>query len=496
MKNKVLSLYAAKYMSGTALSRIFGMIRDVLTAAIYGTSPAIATFFIAYRFANLFRRIFAEGGLLNGFVPHYEEIAQSDPKRANQFFKDLTATLSVILIALITLCASLNLFLNHEILSLTTKMLPSLFFISLYGLFSAYLQCQSHFFRAGFAPVCFNLVWIIGILFHPSMQTLSYIVVLAFASQWLFVAIPTFRSITFTKPKLFSKEIRAIMAPFLIATIGVCATQVNSAIDVLFARFASEEGPAYLSYAIRIQQLPLSLFAISMAAALLPTLSKSEPKASHSHLMHAITRALFFLIPATFGILGVGGVIVNLIFGHGTFDTHSVYHTSLAFWSYGLGLVPSGLVILLAPAFYARKDFKTPTIIALIAIGINLSLNTFFVFILGYGAYSVALSTAFAAVANGALLKKKLNLQFDPATRQTLAKITTASVASLLITLSLSYLLDLPALLPFNLSFGPPMPHNLSSQLTVFALPFSTFLASFAAFNYALGSHKVFFLRD
>ena len=513
-----LSHSALKFLSGTAISRIFGMIRDILMAFFFGTSGLIAAFFLAYRLSHLFRRIFAEGGLLNGFVPFFEEQKLKSTITAHLFFRDLTATLVFILTLLIILfegaiAVSFLFFGVSDVLVLVAIMLPSLLFICLYGLFSAYLHCQSRFFSSGVAPVIFNIVWIGGAYFLKSLSLdkavigLSFTIVFAFALQFLFVlrrAHTNFSSHLslkdWLKPKLFSPSIMKMIAPFFIATIGVSAIQINGALDALFARFASVEGPAYLSYGIRIQQLPLAFFAISLATVLLPKLSQSfqtsDLEKSRQLIEHSMSRSLLFLIPATFGILVVGTPIINLLFGHGNFNTLSVIKSSQCFFGYALALIPSALVIILAPAFFAQKNYNTPTKFAVLIVFINIILNAVLIFGFKLGAYSVAISTGFASGLNAYLLYRKLRLQLGSFLSRNfyllLAKITLASLFASLASLCCYHFLNIETYLPFTSE-----PTNLSAttltQLKDFAMPFFGFILVFLTSCFLL---KVAELKD
>ena len=477
------------------------MLRDISMAYFFGTSPAIAAFFVAYRLSHLFRRVFAEGGLLNGFIPFYEGKRRESDLSAMHFFRDLFWSLGLSLIVLILLLEGaivIAIFcfgVQNFILFLTALMLPSLLFICLYGLFSAYLHCQNRFFMSGFAPVIFNLVWILSAfaLRHMGEEKaaicLSIAISCAFLCQWLFImwGSPHLKQKEWFNIKLFTPSIKEMIAPFLIAALGVSAAQINSALDALFARLASIEGPAYLIYAIRIQQIPLVFFAIAIATVLLPSLAKSYQEGQMNqfkeYLQHAISRALFFLIPSTMGILCVGSVIINVIFGHGHFNTGSLIHTTECFWGYGLSLIPSALVIIIAPAFFAQKNYKTPTLIACISIGMNIFLNTFLICYLHLGVYSVAISTAVCAFFNAIMLisslKKKVGTLFSGELSSTIFKVSCssciASCASILSAVLSNHQFYLPFMNAQNLTF----PNTISEQLVSFATPFFTFIIFF-----------------
>lgn len=261
-----LSSSLRRFLSGTMLSRLSGFGREVAMAAFFGTSPVVAAFWMAFRFANLFRRLFSEGGLHTAFVPHFEQLRARDPKKAASFFLDLTFSLTGILVALtIVIEAVLGALLffgtfeksTVDILRLTMLLLPSFVFISLSSLNSSLLSCEKIFFLPAASPVILNVVWIIAVLLLPktvpevTLEWLSIIIVFAFALQWLVTMRPTYAILKGILGNKFEKtsgmkEIFALIIPFSLGLIGVASTQVNNALDAVFARFADLEGPATL----------------------------------------------------------------------------------------------------------------------------------------------------------------------------------------------------------------------------------------------------------
>jgi putative peptidoglycan lipid II flippase len=439
---KAVSRGAVSFFSGTFLSRITGMLRDVSMAFCFGSHPAIAAFMVAYRFANLFRRLVGEGPLPSGFIPHFESLRRESPKEGAVFFRDVFFSLFFLLVVLVFILSSILFVVLHygglsngtkEVLSLTLTMMPGLVFICLYAISSALLQCERKFFLPGVAPVLFNLTWIMTVfLFRDSIPdyaavAISWGVVIGFFLQWALL-IPSMG--TYLKSalswkeifgfRLFSQEVKAILKPFLLGVIGVSATQINSLFDAIFARCASLEGPAYLWYAIRIEQLPLALFGIALSAALLPPLaravSKEEWAQFHSLLRYSFSKSFHFIFPCSIALFVLAASGVNLLYGRGDFSEEATCQTILCLWGYGLGLLPAVFVLLLAPAFYSQKNFRLPMKAAFISVGLNLILNAFFVFVCNFGAVSIAISTSVAAWFNFFFLMRALQQKdlFDP----------------------------------------------------------------------------------
>lgn len=417
---------ASRFFSGTMLSRISGLMRDICLAYAFGTQSAVAALLVAFRFAHLLRRVLGEGAMQTAFIPHFEELRKEDPQRAGLFFKDLTYTLTHFLIfAILVIIGGLGIALkwgnfdsgNQEIIWLTLLMMPSLLFICLFGVNASLMQCEKKFFASSVAPVAFNLFWILGIFVSSqfpqtkAMTILSFFVIGACVLQWL-VTLPNVYKILKTLDVSYlwkhsvgySKDVLHLSKSLALGVIGVAASQINNALDAIFARWANEEGPAILWYAIRLQQLPLALFGIAIASALLPSLSRAgkanDDVQFHRFLDFAMQRTLSFMVPMTAGLLLVGDSCIKLIYGHGDFTNTSVVATTFSLWGYTLGLIPMALVLILAPAFYAKGNYSTPAKASLVAMILNVLLNILFITSFGLGATSVAIATSISAWVN------------------------------------------------------------------------------------------------
>lgn len=512
---------AIKFASGTFLSRIGGLARDMSMAFCFGTDPAIAAFLVAFRLANLLRRIFGEGALLNSFIPHFESFRESSPKNAAQFFRDTFFSLMFLLVIVIGLC-ELTLFFwftfgnmspgNQEIVFLTMIMLPGLLFICLFSLCSGLLQCEKSFFLTGIAPLIFNAIWIgsIWIFSNDDRQKaviyLSISVTFAFLLQWL-ITFP--KTISFLRSYLswkelmkgsfFSKDIYSMISSMSMVVIGVGATQINSGIDVIFARYASLEGPAYLNYAIHVQQLPLALFGIGISTALLPSLSRAlQDFNQYKRLLNfSISTAIFFLASCCIAIFVLGGSGLNLIYGRGDFNNESIIQTTFCLWGYGLGLIPMGINLLIAPAFYAKKDYWTPTKASFISLSINIILNFLFVFIFQYGPASLAISTSLAACfSTGFLLRrlsKEIGINLFSSIISTTFKIVTLSIVAAVFTFFVEYLIfnEMSTLILFG-KVKTLFTRNFKEQIIVFFVLSVTYISSFVLLARVLKIKEIF----
>jgi putative peptidoglycan lipid II flippase len=241
--------------------------------------------------------------------------------------------------------------------------------------------------------------------------------------QFLFTFFSSFRFFVkrlgvkeFFKPKIFSLDVKKIIRPIFLGILGIGAVQINTALDAFFAKAASSSGPAYLWYAARLSQLPLALFGIAISGAILPPLSRAvregDFKRCENFLKLAVKKTIFFIVTASFGILVLGGSSINLLFGRGAFLEISVVKTLFCLWGYSFGLLFSCFVLILSAAFYAGKNYSIPMKGAVYSVILNIFLNGFFIFFLKLGAFSVAISTSFAAIFNFFYLYKFLKRDF------------------------------------------------------------------------------------
>jgi integral membrane protein MviN len=500
---------ALSFLSGTALSRIGGFIRDVSMTFYFGTNSSIAAFWVALRLASLLRGILGEGALLNSFVPHFESHRNENPKYAAEFFRDTFYSLVLLLILLIGLIEiaiySWTLVFsttpeNQQILHLIMIILPGVLFICLFGICSGFLHCEKSFFLTGISPVAYNTIWIMSVLIlkdyapQKAVVGLSLGITIAFLCQWLITFPKTISLLRthlswkeFLQCQLFSPRIRIMISSLSLGIIGITAAQINTAVGIIFARFASLEGPAYLNYAMHLQQLPLALFGVAISSAFLPPLSRAIKSNNTQYfnrlLEFSLSISLFIIIPCTIAIYALGGSSVNLIFGRGSFDHHSTLHTILCLWGYGFGLIPMVITTLLAPAFYAKKQFRAPMIASLISIAISLLLNILFVCIFRFGPESLAVSASMAAFCNAWLLYKLLSREMDIALPRSffysmlkttvcagLAGITTICIGSWVLND-----LTIPMIFGLEVQFT----RNFSEQIFQFIGLFLTFCATF-----------------
>lgn len=513
---------AMRFFSGTMLSRLTGMFRDMALAYAFGTTSAIAALLVAFRFAHLLRRLLGEGPMQTALIPYFEGLRKESPERAGRFFCDLALSLSFLLVILIivimaTLGGALTLIDlsegNAEIIWLTLLMMPSLLFICLFGINASLLQCEKYYFIPGFAPVLFNLFWILGVAFSANlmpdkaMDVLALFIIIACLAQWAMTLPKTIQLLksygvtSFWKgAKKYSSDVLHLIKPLSLGIIGVAASQINNAFDAIFARWASEEGPAILWYAIRLQQLPLALFGIALSGALLPPLAraiKNNNSAQFRHFLEfALKRSLAIMIVITAGLFILGDSCISFIYGRGDFTSMSVIETTESLWGYTAGLLPMALVLVLAPAFYSKGDYRTPTIASVISMIINIVLNTIFIAVWHKGTASVAYATSISSWVNLLWLAVPLRqAQLLPSMRNLLYSAGKISIATLIACLAViiaeKTVWGYSTALEIALGHSPIYNLTLTAQVAHLAVGGSAFLAALALSVYFLKVREI-----
>ncbi|HAB98973.1 MAG TPA: murein biosynthesis integral membrane protein MurJ [Parachlamydiales bacterium] len=421
-------LRSAKYFfCATFLSRVSGFCRDMAMAFCFGGSAEVAGFLVAFRLANLFRRLLGEGNLQAGFVPQFESFRQESFAKAVHFYRE--AALFLTLVSSVVVIGSEGILWLvfgalspswQEIARLTMWMLPGLLFICLSGLNQALLQSQKKYFWPALTPIVFNGVWILAAMVSQNMLTLSIWVTVGCALQWMISSLQVkreFSSLEKQKRQWFSLSCRELIRLMTLGLLGIAAVQINSALDAIFARIADLSGPVYLWYAIRVQQLPLALFGLALSGAVLPPLSRAirsgDRTRFYEFLHSSLRRSAVLIIPSAFGLVALGGAGLNVLYGHGHFHLQEVQNTMVCLWAYALGLAPSVGVLLLSQAFYAQKMYWVPARASLYAVGLNIFLNAVFVFGFGWGAASIALATSLSSLLNCYQLARALTGSFD-----------------------------------------------------------------------------------
>lgn len=474
---KKLFVRSLHFFSGTLLSRLSGLGRDIAMAYSFGASPAVSLFMVAFRFSNLPRRLFGEGALQSILIARYEELKNSvsnqvQHQKAAQFYKDSVKSwavaLSFFILFLYGLIFTLDRFLldspNQQAISHYCKlMLPGLWFICMSAVNDAYLKSHRRFLFASSAPASFNIVWIIAAVLFSHIQdskAMSYLslgVIVAFATQWLLTYMAANSSIQKlqikkTKGRLFSSEVKKLAKPLLLGIVGVGALQVNALLDSLFAMYAEISGPAYLWFAIRIEQAPLSLIGLAISSASLPSLAAAIKREDFNKARKIFSTSYeqltSLMLMICCGMFSFGLPAIRFALEHGGFTPYQSIRTTQCLWAYSLGLIAQCATFLYQNTHFSLGHYRLVTRCSLYTVFLNLMLNALFVMGFKMDSSGVALATSISAVFQLILLRFGLHKTnpslFFKANVRGLFKSIIAIVASFIFgLLTMAYLYEL-----------------------------------------------------
>jgi putative peptidoglycan lipid II flippase len=433
----------------TLISRVLGLVRDVVIANILGAGVASDVFFFANKIPNFLRRLFAEGAFAQAFVPVLSEYHAKDEQaglgvkdgETRKLIAQVSGTLGVIvtLVTLFGMIASplfvilfgfgwfvdwLNDGPKAEQFELAVSLLkitfPYLWFVSFTALAGAILNTFGRFAVSSFTPVLLNVCIIFcAIYLSPLMDNPAYAlawgVFIGGCAQFLFQIPFLIKAGVFVKPRWAwqsagVKKIRRLIVP---ALFGVSVTQINLLLDTLIATLLGFGAISWLYYADRLLEFPLGLFGIGIATVILPSLSKLHTKRSKTQFSDTITWGLkivsLFGWPALAGLMVLAQPIIMILFMRGEFSQDTVVHVSYALYAYLSGLISFMFIKILAPAYYARQDTKTPVKIGIKAMVANMAFNLILAPFFGY--VGLAIATALSATLNAVLLYQGLKAQ-------------------------------------------------------------------------------------
>lgn len=420
---------SATLVSGmTAISRILGFLRDMLVAQLFGATPAIDAFYVAFRIPNFMRGLFAEGAFAQAFVPVLSEYRQlNSPEEVHQFIRRMSGSL---LLALLVVTALAMIFTptlttvfapgftqDPHRFALAVHMLritfPYLLLISLTAFCGAILNSYGLFGVPSFTPVLLNAVMIIAALwitphFDPPVVGLAWGVLIAGISQFLFqLPFLQLRKLLFW-PSLVWRDpgVRKVLTLLVPALFGVSVAQISLLVDTLFASFLPTGSITWLYYSDRLTYFPLGIFGVALATVILPHLSRKHADRSVEDFSLALDWALrcvlVIAIPAAIGLYMLAVPLFASLFQYGKFHAHDVLMASWSLQAYAFGLPAFMLVKVLASGFYSRQDIKTPVRIAVVALLANMVLNFTLIWSLKHA--GLALATSLSSSINAGLL--------------------------------------------------------------------------------------------
>lgn len=448
----------------TFISRIFGLVRELFIANLFGAGSTADAVNVAFKLPNLFRRIFGEGALSTVFIPIFnEKLIESDlyaRRFTGKIFVLLTLTLIVLILIMQLSMPSLMFIIapgfyeDKEKFDLTVLLcritLPYLIFISIAALFGGILNSVRRFAAFAFSPVILSLIVIIGTLAlqkqYAAAVSISISVLIAGILQVLFMFYCLKRA-NLTFPLVFQckdKDVNRFLKNMGPATLSAGAGQLGLFISQSIASFIPG-AVSILSYADRIYQFPLSIIGITFGTILLPELSKIY-KLNDTHSANlvqnkAIKVALLLSVPAALGIILLSHPIIHIIYERGEFTAQDTIKTAEAISAFAIGLPAFVLAKIITPIFYANGDTKTPLKITVLTLVANVVFNI--ILMEPFEHVGIALGTAIAAWFNIWLsykyIKKFDKLHLDQSLKNYSLKILLSSTIMSLIILLVKY---------------------------------------------------------
>ncbi len=440
----------------TMLSRILGFLRDILIASVLGASTIADCFFVALRFPNLFRRLFAEGAFSAAFVPMFSKELEKHGRHSAKNFAD--GAFSILLISLIIFISVVEIFMPWVMwilapgfdavpdkMALATELsriaFPYLIFISLVSLQSGVLNSLNRFAAAAATPILLNLTLITALLSFASSQkiagyALSWGIFAAGILQFVWLRYHCRREgmpVSWRRPQL-TPAILLLGKRILPVIFGASLYQINLLIGTILASLVSDGAVSYLYYADRVTQLPLGVVGIAVSTALLPTLSQQLAAGNEIAAMRSQNRgleyALLFTVPATIALYVISEPLITVLFERGAFSPNDSISTAWALMAYSTGLPAYVLIRVLTPGFFAREDTSTPVKIAAIAMMANIVLNLILMQIWGHIGIAIAASISawVNATALGWTLHRRKQLVLDQRLSKRWPRIVLASL--------------------------------------------------------------------
>ncbi len=421
--------------SMTLLSRVLGLVRDIVIARFFSASDAADAFFVAFKIPNFLRRLFAEGAFSLAFVPVLTEYRSNfSASETRDLIDRVAGTLGAMLLLLsaVGVIASPLLiavfaagFIDQPAkFELTADMLritfPYILLISMTAMSGGILNTWKRFTVPAFTPVLLNLS-LIGCAMYLSPRLdvpitgLAWGVLLAGVAQLLFQLPFLYREGLLPRPRWGWRHpgVQKIIKLMIPALFGSSVAQINLLFDTFIASFLVTGSVAWLYYADRLLEFPLGVFDIALATVVLPNLSESHFKQGTEHfnqtLRWAIRLALLIAVPATFGLFLLAQPILATLFQYGAFGARDSLMAALSLMAYSLGLPAFILIKILASGFYARQDTRTPVRIGIQSMILNMALNVVFVVTMVQNDFlaphvGLALATSASAYFNAARL--------------------------------------------------------------------------------------------
>ena len=427
-----LARSAALAGSATLASRILGLARDQVLAALFGAGSEMDAFVVAFRIPNLARTLLAEGAMSAAFVPtfirHLAERGRPDAWRlgSNVINALIVVTGAAVLAGMVFARPIVTLYAGgyrtvpgklEMTIMLTRVMLPFLTLAAVAAALMGMLNSLHHYFLPSLSPAVFNVVTIAcALTLTPFMPAIGLPRVMAIAVgavlggagqvgvQWIPLRREGFRYTATLRPRDEGlARVLVLMGP---GTLGLAATQVNLLVNTLLATSQGTGAASWLAYAFRLMYLPIGLFGVSIATAVLPAASHHAAVGDMAGLRATVSRGIRLMltlnVPATFGLLALATPIVRLLFERGQFTAADTVATAAAVRLYAIGLVAYSTARIASPVFYAIGKSRVPVAVSGLTIAVNLFASLTLIRLIGFR--GLALSTSLSAVANAGAL--------------------------------------------------------------------------------------------
>ncbi len=422
--------------AATMISRVAGLVRDMVVAAVFGAGLVTDAFFVAFTIPNLLRRFFAEGSLTAAFVPTFTDVLQHEGTAEARQVVRICWTLLLLVLAGVTLLGILSSPWLVKLIGygfsgsagklaltdlLNKLMFPYIFFVSLVALFAGVLNVSGHFLLPALSPVMLNLAMIgSALVLAPRLDqpitALACGVLIGGAIQFAMQVPVLYRHgydlrLNFNFRHSAVVRIVRLMLPGI---LGVAIYQINVVVTRLLASFLQEGSVSWLYYGQRLFEFPQGVFVVSLAQAVLPTMSRQaaadDQEGFRESLRFALVMILLVTVPAALGLILCNQAVYSLFFMRGNFSSFDVSQAALALAWYAPGLLFVGISRVVVPSFYAMKDTRTPVLISFWTLLVNVVAGLLLMQSMGHAGLALALTIAsvFNAGALILLLSRRL----------------------------------------------------------------------------------------
>ncbi len=422
-----LARSTALFSFWTAVSRVAGLVREIIAAALFGTVGAINAFVIAFQVPNLLRSLVADSAISAAMVPVYTRLQEEGRHRDAQRLVGALASVITLGLSAITVVAiiiapwlmplfapGLDASLQDDVVWLAQLMFPIVPLLGLTGIVSGVLQAEGRFTPTAFVPVLWNAVIIVALgVFAPFAPAdnriwIYAVGILAGTLAQLLYLLPHLRGLgPFPMSLGFGNRlVRRVLVLMLPVTVGLGLININALVDGIFATLVSDQAPRAIDAAFRLYILPQGVFSVAIATVLFPAISRMAANEDLPGLRDAVASGLrqifFLLLPAAVFLMVLAEPVVRLVYERGAFDGYSTLITSEAVFFFTIGLVFNGASLLLIRAFFSMQQPWLPTAVAGAGVALNAILDAVLYPLLGVG--GIPLSTSVTSLVTFLLL--------------------------------------------------------------------------------------------